>query len=219
MANLMAKTISHSFTNGTSWVLKNWTAEFEPHSITALTGPSGCGKSTLLHILGGLLTPTSGHVLLHNRPMYACTPTKLADAINQHIGFVFQRSGLLPELSVWDNIALKHRLGHPKAPVPTAFINHWLNAFSLWEFRHASPATLSGGQAHRVAFIRALINTPSVLLCDEPTGNLDAANTDCILNAVHTIRTETPCSIVIATHDERIAQMGDATYDLTPRAK
>jgi putative ABC transport system ATP-binding protein len=153
-------------------------------------------------------------VLLHGDSLYRRTPTQRADAINQHIGFVFQRASLLPELSVWDNIAIKYRLRN--APEPSAMIDHWLTVFQLSNFRDASPATLSGGQGHRVAFIRALLNTPTVLLCDEPTGNLDDANTACLLDAIQTIRTETPCAVVIATHDARIAQIGDTTVDLTP---
>ena len=214
MANLIANAVSHTFNNGQSWVLDTWSGSFSPHTITTITGPSGCGKSTLLHCLGGLLTPTRGDVLLHGDALYRRTPTQRADAINQHIGFVFQRASLLPELSVWDNIAIKYRLRN--ATEPSAMIDHWLTVFQLSDFRDASPATLSGGQSHRVAFIRALLNAPTVLLCDEPTGNLDDANTACLLDAIQTIRTETPCAVVIATHDVRIAQIGDATVDLTP---
>ena len=217
MANLRAVSLSHTFDAGHSWVFTDWNGHFDPHTITTVTGPSGCGKSTLLHCLGGLLTPARGQVLLNEDCLYSQPAARRADTLNRHIGFVFQRACLLPELPVWENIALPHRLRN--APAPHAEIDHWLAVFQLEAFKHARPATLSGGQAHRVAFIRAIINTPDVLLCDEPTGNLDDANTACLLDAMHTLRTNTRCAIVIATHDSRVATLGDATVDLSPRTQ
>ena len=212
MANLIATAVSHTFNNGQSWVLDTWSGSFNPHTITTITGPSGCGKSTVLHCLGGLLTPTRGDVLLHGDSLYRRTPTQRADAINQHIGFVFQRASLLPELSVWDNIAIKYRLRN--APEPSAMIDHWLTVFQLSDFRDASPATLSGGQGHRVAFIRALLNTPTVLLCDEPTGNLDENNAAGIMEKLLHYCRDHNASLICVTHNQGLAAQCAKRYAL-----
>ena len=178
--------------------------DIEQNEYAALMGPSGSGKSTLMNVLGCLDTPTAGSYRLNGREVEGMTPDELADIRNREIGFVFQTFNLLPRYSALENVALPliyAGVGRAEREARAAEV---LEQVGLDDRMHHKPNELSGGQRQRVAVARALVNRPSLILADEPTGNLDTATSMEIMalfSAIH----EAGNTVLIVTHEEDIA--------------
>ena len=171
----------------------------------ALMGPSGSGKSTLMNILGCLDTPTSGSYILNGTEVASLVDNELAQIRNKEIGFVFQTFNLLPRLSAWENVAMPlvyngtaRKLREEKAVTMLANVG-------LGDRTDHKPNELSGGQRQRVAIARALINTPSIILADEPTGNLDSKTSEEIMDIFNNIHQQGN-TVILVTHEEDVAQ-------------
>lgn len=180
----------------------------------AIVGPSGCGKSTLLYILGTLDEPTSGTVQLGEVDPFKLSATALADFRNASIGFVFQDHHLLPQLSVLENVlvpAMAH--GRPTAQ-SVERAEQLIAEVGLAERSRHLPGQLSGGERQRTAVARALLNRPKLLLADEPTGNLDAANTEKIANLLFELPKREGAMLIVVTHSEWLAQQAQRCLQL-----
>jgi putative ABC transport system ATP-binding protein/lipoprotein-releasing system ATP-binding protein len=173
-----------------------------------IVGASGAGKSTLLHLLGGLDKPTDGAVMFEGKSLRELDRTRLR---NERIGFVFQSYNLLPELDALENVCVpalvagRHDFERGR---------ELLNAVGLGERFEHRPAELSGGEQQRVAIARALMNRPSVLLADEPTGNLDDKTSEAILDLLWQMRAETGATLVMVTHDQHVAKRGERVLEI-----
>jgi putative ABC transport system ATP-binding protein len=175
----------------------------------AVTGPSGCGKSTLLNLLGGLDRPSAGAIELAGRRVDGFSEAKWAHVRRREIGFVFQFFNLIGNLSVADNVELPGLLAGLPAREARTRRTELLETLGIAEHAAASPTRLSGGQQQRVAIARALINRPSVLLADEPTGNLDSTSARDVMALLRTMHDENGQTIVLVTHDARVAARAD----------
>lgn len=188
--------------------------------VLSIVGPSGAGKSTLLHILGMLDTPTEGRVLHGAQDLRRLSPTQQAHWRNRLFGFVFQFYHLLPDFTALENVAMPALVGaglvgwNEARKLARQQARRVLEMVELGARASHRPGQLSGGERQRVAIARALVNEPQVLLCDEPTGNLDTDTGKRILKLLSNVRAETDCTMVIVTHDERIAAMGDRVIHL-----
>ncbi len=185
-------------------VLKGISLDIFINEYVALMGPSGSGKSTLMNILGCLDTPTSGRYILNGKDVSKTSDNELADVRNQEIGFVFQQFNLLPRLSAAENVALPLvYAGIPKKQRVEKAL-HVLDKVGLADRSHHKPNELSGGQNQRVAIARALVNDPSIILADEPTGNLDSKTSYEIMDIFGKIHLQGN-TIILVTHEEDIA--------------
>lgn len=173
----------------------------------AIVGKSGSGKSTLLHMIGGLDRPTEGKVFIDKKDIFTLKDEQLAIFRRRKIGFIFQYYNLIPSLNVWENIVLP--IGLDNKEVDKNFINDIINALGLENKKESLPNTLSGGQQQRVAIARALASRPSIILADEPTGNLDSKASDEVMSLLKTMIKKYNQTLVMITHDETIAQMAD----------
>lgn len=187
--------------------LENVSLSIKEGSFVALTGTSGSGKSTLLHCLGGLDTPTSGEVYIHDVNLCQCKEKQLAKVRREKIGFVFQNFSLLEELSVKENIVLPVLLSGRK--VDEEYVNDLMQNLEIIDRQKHTPAQLSGGQQQRVAIARALVNNPAVILCDEPTGNLDRKTSEEVMDLFHKVHQTYHKTILIVTHDAHVADNAD----------
>ncbi len=186
-------------------VLKGLTLDIAKNEYVALMGPSGSGKSTLMNILGCLDSPTSGLYILNDKDVSKMPDNDLATVRNQEIGFVFQQFNLLPRLTAAENVALPLVYnGTPKKQRIEQALE-MLNRVGLADRSHHKPNELSGGQGQRVAIARALVNTPSIILADEPTGNLDSKTSVEIMNIFGKIHSEGN-TVILVTHEEAIAR-------------
>ena len=179
----------------------------EKGEFVAVVGTSGSGKSTLLHMLGGLDRPTSGAVLVDGKDIFSLKDEELTIFRRRKIGFVFQSYNLVPVLSVYENVALPVELDGKKAD--RAFIEEILDTLGILQKARSLPGQLSGGQQQRAAIARALASRPSILLCDEPTGNLDSRTSQDVLGLLKLSGQKFGQTIVMITHNEEIAQMAD----------
>jgi putative ABC transport system ATP-binding protein len=180
-----------------------------PGEFVAVMGPSGCGKSTLLHLIGGLDRPTEGRVLLEGRDLSRLDDTQLTELRRRHIGFVFQFYNLIPVLDAVENAALPLILDGVKPGAARARATDWLKKMGLGDRLANRPDQLSGGQQQRVAIARALVADPALLLADEPTGNLDTRAGDEIAGLLRKIADEWGRTVLMVTHDPRIAAYAD----------
>ncbi|MDW8382390.1 MAG: ABC transporter ATP-binding protein [Verrucomicrobiota bacterium] len=180
----------------------------------ALRGASGAGKSTLLHLLGGLDVPEEGEIWFQGRNLATLSQTELSQIRNRYIGFVFQAYHLLPELDALENVCLPARIARIDPATATRRGRELLARVGLADRMDHKPAELSGGEQQRVAIARALINQPELILADEPTGNLDSRTGEEILQLLLQIRSERSVTLVMATHDERVAAHAPVIVDL-----
>lgn len=187
--------------------LKDVSISIEEGSFVALTGTSGSGKSTLMHMLGGLDKPTSGKVYIRDICLSDCKERQLAAARRDEIGFVFQNFSLLDELSVKENIVLPILLA--SGNVDESYICRLMEQLGIAERAAHTPAQLSGGQQQRVAIARALANNPSIILCDEPTGNLDQKTSAEVMELLHKIQETYHKTCLVVTHDMEVAKGAD----------
>jgi len=174
----------------------------------AVMGPSGCGKSTLLHLLGGLDRPTAGELFFEDRRVDQLSERALAQLRRHEIGFIFQAFQLLDELTAQENVELPALLARSSPRQVRRRARQLLEQVGLGERVSHLPSALSGGQRQRVAIARALVNEPTVILADEPTGNLDSAATLEVLRLFGALRAE-GSTLVVVTHDERVAATAD----------
>lgn len=183
--------------------------------VVALVAPSGAGKSTLLHIAGLLDTPDSGEVILNGRDMAGLDDRSRTEARRQELGFVYQFHHLLPEFSAAENIILPQLANAVSQRDAEKRALDFLGRVGLEHRAHHRPAALSGGEQQRVAFCRALANAPSLLLADEPTGNLDPETSDKVFDVLMDLVRETGLSALIATHNLELAKRMDRVIRLT----
>ncbi|MCI9075043.1 MAG: ABC transporter ATP-binding protein [Dorea sp.] len=173
----------------------------------AIIGKSGSGKSTLLHMIGGLDHPTAGEVCVAGKQLSGMTKEELAVFRRRKVGFIFQNYNLVPDLSVYENVVLPIELDGRR--IDRRFVEDILDLLKLQEKKEALPGTLSGGQQQRAAVARAIASKPSIILADEPTGNLDTAASHDVLGLLKMAAKQFQQTIVLITHDNDIAQMAD----------
>jgi len=187
--------------------LKNINLSVNKGEFVAIVGASGSGKSTLLHLLGGLDRPTSGNVVIDGESIYEYKEEKLAVFRRRKIGFVFQFYNLLPILDVEENIALPALLDNDK--VDKIYLEELIKVLGLSERKNHLPSELSGGQQQRVSIGRAVFNKPSIILADEPTGNLDTKNSKDVIELLKFTAKKYNQTLILITHDVNIAAMAD----------
>ncbi len=192
--------------------LRGVTLDVNPGQFVAVTGPSGSGKSTFMHILGCLDRPTSGRYMLDGRDVSRLSKDELAEVRNRRIGFVFQGFNLLARTTALDNVELP-LLYNPKAKMKTVERHRRaiaaLGAVGLSDRGHHMPNQLSGGQQQRVAIARALITEPTIILADEPTGNLDSRTSIEVMDIFQRLNTERGITVLLITHERDIAEYAE----------
>jgi ABC-type lipoprotein export system ATPase subunit len=197
---------SYRDTTSSLEVLKDINFTVDTGEFLVVQGPSGAGKSTLLHILGGLDQPSSGEVYFQDEDIYALDENYRSTLRNRKIGFVFQFFHLLPELNVLENVLLPSILrSWRERKKNLGFALALLERLGLSQRKTHRPQELSGGEQQRVAIARALVNRPQLLLCDEPTGNLDSENGENILRLLKEVNRDQKVTVVMVTHDKDIA--------------
>lgn len=198
-------------------VLKGIDLEIEDDEFIAIMGPSGSGKSTLLGILGGIDSPTSGKIFISDEDISKKTEDELAIFRNKNIGIVFQAYNLIPSLDSIQNIKAPLFASDDKIDSEEIDqkVQEMLDLVGLENRANHKPSELSGGEQQRVAIARALINKPSILIADEPTGNLDSKTGKKILDLIQKINIEMKLTIIMATHSEEIANLADRTVNIS----
>ena len=182
--------------------------------LVALRGASGTGKSTLLHLIGGLDTPNAGEIIFAGQNIASFSDRQLTDFRNRRVGFVFQAYHLLPELTALENVCLPARVARISTGNAAKRAGELLARVGLKDRLDHKPSELSGGEQQRVAIARALINEPELLLADEPTGNLDSHTGGEIMELLQSLRTERQTTLVIATHDAKVAAAAPRVIEL-----
>ena len=183
--------------------------DVEKGEFISIIGASGSGKSTLLHLLGGLDYPTSGKVLIDDTDIYALKDDERTIFRRRNIGFVFQAYNLLPMLNVYENIIIPFGLDGDK--VDKKYVDSVIDILEISDQKYKMPNELSGGQQQRVAIARALVTKPSLILADEPTGNLDSKSSSQVVYLLKKINKELGNTILIITHDDAVAQAAEKT--------
>ena len=209
MSLLEVKSVSKIYGKGNNAVhaLKDIKFSVDKGEYIAIVGESGSGKSTLLNIIGALDTPTEGKVIINNKDLFSMKDSELTVFRRRNIGFVFQGFNLIPELTVEQNIIFPVLLDYKKPD--RKYLEELLNILGLQERRNHLPSELSGGQQQRVAIGRALITRPSLILADEPTGNLDSKNSSEVISLLKESSQKYEQTIIMITHSRSIAQAAD----------
>ena len=184
--------------------LKNVNLTVMHGEFIAVMGPSGCGKSTLIHLLGGLMRPTGGKIFLDGMDISKLTDSERTAIRRKKIGYVFQRFNLLPTLSAKGNIELAKKI-HGNGFLGSNGVEHIFDMLGLSEKINSRPGELSGGEQQRVAIARAVINRPTIILADEPTGSLDSRNSQTVLQILRDLNERLGQTIVMITHDSEAA--------------
>ncbi|MDP6530168.1 MAG: ABC transporter ATP-binding protein [Gemmatimonadota bacterium] len=206
-----ARGVRRNFASGEGMlrVLRGVDLRVRPAEIVAVVGPSGSGKSTLLHALGGLDRPDEGEVRLDGQSLWDMAEPDLAAIRNRRIGFVFQFHHLLPDFSARENVSLPCRIAGMRAGEAASRASELLEAVGLSDRADHRPAELSGGEQQRVSMARALANHPTIVLADEPSGNLDVSTRRELHALVDQLRADHGQAFVVATHDAELAQHAD----------
>lgn len=204
---IQARGIAKKF--GSFEVLKGIDLDIPKGEITSIVGASGAGKTTLLQILGTLNTPDAGTLRIGGQEVHALNRKQLAAFRNQHIGFIFQFHRLLPEFTALENVLMPAWIAGNDGKEYEQYATQLLVDLGLQDHLKQSPSTLSGGEQQRVAAARALMNRPSVVLADEPTGNLDSGNADSLFDLFVELRDRVQQTFIVVTHNEKLAQRGD----------
>ncbi len=211
-ASLTGKNITKTYQDGktTTNVLNHLDISINSGERIAIVGTSGSGKSTLLHILGGLDVPTSGEVWLHGQRINDLNETQRGELRNQHLGFIYQFHHLLAEFTAIENVAMPLLM---RKAVPIAVARQQsielLEKVGLGHRLTHRPGELSGGERQRVAIARALVTKPSLILADEPTGNLDYANAQAVFEILSELQKDFNTALLMVTHDRQLAQLAD----------
>jgi ABC-type lipoprotein export system ATPase subunit len=195
-------------------VLRGVDVEISRGDFLALRGASGAGKSTLLHLIGGLDTLNEGEIFFAGEKLSDFSEGQLTDFRNRRVGFVFQAYHLLPELTALENVCLPARVARRSVDEITKRAGELLTRVGLADRMDHKPSELSGGEQQRVAIARALINDPILLLADEPTGNLDSHTGGEIMELLKGLRDEKQMTLVIATHDSKVAALAPRVIEL-----
>lgn len=200
--------------------LRDVSLDIKAGEFVAIMGPSGCGKSTLLHLLGGLLSPTSGKIIIGDEDLSKVTDAQRTDIRRRKIGFVFQRFNLFPTLTADGNLRLAERIHTGNGGGSAENRREVLRLLKLEDKMHHKPLELSGGEQQRVALARAVINNPAIILADEPTGNLDTENSKIVLDMFKELNSRLNQTIIMITHNpeaaencNRIIQMRDGKIE------
>lgn len=212
---LEVQSISKTYGSGEATVhaLKNVSFSVPKGEYVAIVGESGSGKSTLLNMIGALDNPTSGKVLIEGKDIFAMKESKLTIFRRRNIGFIFQAFNLIPELTVEQNIIFPVLLDYQKPN--QKYLEELLDILNLKERRNHLPSQLSGGQQQRVAIGRALITRPSLILADEPTGNLDSRNSSEVIALLKNASKRYAQTIIMITHNRSIAQSADRVLQVS----
>lgn len=211
---LQARNVSKSYHNGEKelHILQDVNLEIQSAEILAITGPSGIGKTTLLNVLSTLDKPDSGEVLIQNSDVFRFSDDELSRFRNRTIGFVFQAHYLLPEFTALENVKIPMMLAEENSDFSKA--EELLVKVGLQDRLSHRPAALSGGEKQRVAVARALVNSPALVFADEPTGNLDLAAGEKVLDVICQLNEETKTSFVIVTHNPNIAERAHRIFEM-----
>ena len=195
-------------------VLKNVELTVSKSEIVAIVGASGAGKSTLLHILGTLDVPDQGKVLIHQKDVFSQSAKSLAAFRNSSIGFVFQFHNLLPEFNALENVMIPGLIGNKDEKEIRKRGESLLEMLGLSDRKHHKPSELSGGEQQRTAVARALINSPALILADEPSGNLDSKNALDLHNLFFQLRKDLGQTFIIVTHNPELSKMADRRLEI-----
>jgi lipoprotein-releasing system ATP-binding protein len=195
-------------------VLKSIDLGVSKGEIVAIVGASGAGKSTLLHILGTLDNPDAGRVVIHGKDVFSQSSRGLASFRNQSIGFVFQFHNLLPEFSALENVLIPGLIGGRDATEVRKRADGLLEMLGISDRRDHKPSELSGGEQQRTAVARALINSPDLILADEPSGNLDSKNAVELHNLFFQLRKDLNQTFIIVTHNSDLSMMADRRVEI-----
>ena len=212
---IVAKNLGKTYRSGKLEVkaLHDVNFAIEPGEFVAIVGPSGSGKSTLFYVLGGLTNATSGHVTIDGTDFAKLSDAERTKMRRARIGFVFQRFNLLPTLSALGNIEIAHDIANlgaeNKKPLDRALLDHLAGNLGIAGRLDHRPNELSGGEQQRVAIARALVTRPSIVLADEPTGNLDTKNSDAVLEMLRSSSRELNQTVLMITHNPEAAQIAD----------
>ncbi len=209
---IQVENIQKSF--GTLQVLKGINLHIEKGKVASIVGASGAGKTTLLQILGTLASPDSGQILLNGQNPFLLSEKELARFRNKEIGFVFQFHHLLPEFTALENVCMPAFIAGKNRSETEAEAAEILTSLGLANRLTHKPNELSGGEKQRVAVARALINKPSVIFADEPTGNLDSKNQDELYDLFFSLRDRYNLTLVIVTHDPHFASKSDVVFEI-----
>ena len=204
---------SYPTSTGELTVLRDITFTLNAGDAACIMGPSGSGKSTLLYTLGGLEPPSSGNVRLDSQDPYTMPPPALAAFRNRHVGFVFQDHCLLPQCTVLENVLIPTLVGSP-AEGGMEWAKHLVEQVGLTARLDHRPAELSGGEKQRAAVARALVRHPRLLLCDEPTGNLDADTAATVTDLILRLHRAQPTILVVVTHSAELAKRFDRQWTM-----
>ena len=216
MKTVETENLSRIFGSGAAQVtaLDNVSLEVAHGEFVAVMGPSGCGKSTLLHLVGGLDRPTEGTVMIEGQDLSGLDDDTLTDLRRKRIGFIFQFFNLIPTLNALDNTALPLVLGGMKPADAQERAAEWLKRFNVIERSEHRPEELSGGERQRIAIARALVTEPSLILADEPTGNLDSQAATDFTKLLRETVDRWDRSILLVTHDDRISSYADRVLQM-----
>ena len=185
--------------------LNKLSIEVKKGEFVAIMGPSGCGKSTLLHLLGGLLSPTTGSIIIDGEDLAKVSDAQRTDIRRRKIGFVFQRFNLFPTLTAEGNLKLAEKIHTGNGSKNSDRRKEVLKLLKLENKMHHKPLELSGGEQQRVALARAIVNRPAIILADEPTGNLDTENSEIVLEMFKELNAKFNQTIVMITHNPEAA--------------
>ena len=191
--------------------LRGVSIDIEEGEFVAIMGPSGCGKSTLLHLLGGLLSPTTGKIIIGDEDLSKVTDAQRTDIRRRKIGFVFQRFNLFPTLTAEGNLKLAEKIHTGSGSANSDRRREVLRLLKLEDKIHHKPLELSGGEQQRVALARAIVNSPAIILADEPTGNLDTENSQIVLDMFRELNQKFNQTIIMITHNPEAAAVCSRT--------
>ena len=210
---LSTKNLTKSYRTGRveTPVLRGVDIDIEKGEFVAIMGPSGCGKSTLLHLLGGLLSPTSGDIFVDGENLAAVSDATRTDIRRRKIGFVFQRFNLFPTLTAEGNLKLAEKIHTGNSNGGSTRRRDVLSLLKLNDKLNSKPFELSGGEQQRVALARAVVNNPAIILADEPTGNLDSENSAIVLDMFRDLNRELGQTIIMITHNPEAAAVCSRT--------
>ena len=194
--------------------LRGVSLEVDEGEFVAIMGPSGCGKSTLLHLLGGLLSPTSGNIIIDGEDLAKVSDARRTDIRRRKIGFVFQRFNLFPTLSAEGNLKLAEKIHTGNGGKNSDRRREVLRLLKLEDKMHHKPLELSGGEQQRVALARAIVNGPAIILADEPTGNLDTENSKIVLEMFRDLNEKFAQTIIMITHNPEAAAACSRTIQM-----
>jgi len=196
-------------------VLKDLNFEIKQGDKVAIVGPSGSGKTTLLNLIGALDLPELGKILFEGKEITGYSKTELATFRNKHLGFVFQMHHLMPQLSLWENVLLPLLpQGYKISKEQKDWAEYLVKKVGIWEQRNQKPSEMSGGECQRTAVVRALINKPSLILADEPTGALDEENATALTDLLKQLSDDEGVTLVTVTHSLVLAEQMDKIFKL-----